>query len=115
MHENHEEKHKCVISSVKFFYFNFFSKIEKRKTSEKDVAESSKPKSTLPTDKQNGSGDRAVTPLEGETSPQSPPATDGQILSLMSDALKLASFVSNVLIYLVSTVQLINKHCSLLQ
>lgn len=98
-----------------FFTSIFFFKIEKRKTSEKDVAESSKPKSTLPTDKQNGSGDRAVTPSEGETTLQSPPATDGQLLSLMSDALKLASFVSNVLIYLVSTVQLINKHCSLLQ
>lgn len=69
------------------------TEIEKRKTSEKDVAESSKPKSTLPTDKQNGSGDRAVTPSEGETTPQSPPATDGQLLSLMSDALKLASFI----------------------
>lgn len=64
----------------------------------------------LPTDKQNGSGDRTGTPSEGETTPPSPPATDGQLLSLMSDALKLASCVSNVLVLIcsVSVVQLIN-------
>lgn len=84
---------------LNFFTSIFFSKIEKRKTSEKDVPESGKPKLTLPTDKQNGSGDRAVTPSEGETTPLSPPATDGQLLSLMSDALKLASCVSNVLVF----------------
>ncbi|XP_022332171.2 conserved oligomeric Golgi complex subunit 2-like [Crassostrea virginica] len=69
------------------------TEIEKRKTIEKEGAESGKQKSSMPTDKQNGSGDRVGTPSEGESTPLSPPVTNGQLLSLISDALKLASHV----------------------
>ncbi|XP_061173023.1 conserved oligomeric Golgi complex subunit 2-like [Saccostrea echinata] len=71
----------------------FKTEIEQRKSTEKEETDTSKSKLSVPTDKQNGSGDKASTPKEGETTPPSPPVTNGQLLSLLSDALKLSSHI----------------------
>ncbi|XP_048732279.2 conserved oligomeric Golgi complex subunit 2-like [Ostrea edulis] len=69
------------------------TEIVHRKTTEKESTDTSKTKSSVPTDKQNGSGDKASSTIEGDTTPLSPPVTNSQLLSLMSDALNLASHI----------------------